>query len=40
MKIFSSLGLLFLALPAAEPILQESSGLEVLSLEVKKALGA
>ena len=36
MKLFFTLALLSLALPSAEPILQESSGLEVLSLEVKR----
>ena len=36
MKILFTLVLLSLAFPSAEPILQESSGLEVLSLEVKR----
>jgi hypothetical protein len=36
MKLLFTLVLLSLALPSAEPILQESSGLEVLSLEAKK----
>ena len=38
MKLLFILALLFLALPSAEAILQESSGLEVLSLEVKKEI--
>jgi hypothetical protein len=36
MKLLFTSALLSLALPSAEPILRESSGLEVLSLEVKK----
>jgi hypothetical protein len=36
MKLLFTLALLSLALPSAEPILQESSSLEVLSLKVKK----
>lgn len=36
MKLLFTLALLSLALPSAGPILPESSGLEVLSLEVKK----
>jgi hypothetical protein len=38
MKLLFTLVLLSLALPSAEPILQESSGLEVLSLEAKKGI--
>lgn len=38
MKLLFTLALLSLALPLTEPILQESSGLEVLSLEVKKEI--
>lgn len=38
MKLLFTLALLSLALPSAEPILQESSGLEVLSLEVKRGI--
>ena len=36
MKLLFTLALLSLALPSADPILQESSGLEILSLEVKR----
>jgi len=38
MKTLFTLVLLSVALPSAKPILQESSGLEVLSLEAKKAI--
>ena len=36
MKLLSTLAFLSLALPSAVPLLQQSSGLEVLSLEVKR----